>query len=81
MIACMGEIPDAVTVEISLPSRRSISSFHHVTTTAAPSGLLADQLHRGFALRAPKYAKASLAVQNSVIASLRSGLSGKHMGT
>jgi hypothetical protein len=36
-----------------------------------PTGLRADQLHRGFFITVPKYAKASLAFQNSVMASLR----------
>jgi hypothetical protein len=45
----------------------AISSFHMVNTTVLPSKLLADQLHRGFAHTASKYAKASRRVHLSDI--------------
>ena len=53
-------------------SARTIATMSRLTLTATmlPSGFRTDQLHRGFFTDTPKYAKASLAFQNSVIASL-----------
>jgi hypothetical protein len=63
----------AAVTAATASSARPITTMFRLTLTATtlPSELRADQLHRGFFITVPKYAKASLAFQNSVMASLR----------
>src|SRR5260221_610950 len=64
--------PAASAAVAAVPARsaRTITTMFRLTPTATtlPSELRADQLHRGFFITVPKYAKASLAFHNSVIA-------------
>jgi len=63
----------AAVTAAAASSARPITTMFRLTLTATtlPSGLRADRLHRGFFITVPKYAKASLAFQNSLMASLR----------